>query len=139
MQPQQGFELFRLPNGLSSRDLIRQSGLAGANDVMAFHGSMWKFSDSEQKTGLASQMPIAPHQQAPKIPGGIGEPDMDAGLVPNDQVPPQGGVEASDKYTAESLAAMSKDELVEIAAGLGVTDVGVKKDKLVKAILDKQG
>ena len=153
-------ELFRFANGISSEDLMTQNA---QNTPMAFHGSMWRFKNAKvnQKVRAEAQTP----QQSPPDQESVGgrldaknhlvqeaqrlgyhiNPDS---ITQTETTPPaddqgQGhssppATDESGLLTKEALENMPIEEIKSFAAAVGVVNLGQKKDKLIKAILEKQ-
>lgn len=147
-------ELFRFANGVTSEDLMTANA---QNTPMAFHGTMWRYKNAKQPNKKAAQTepPKADTAQLsgkldPKNPL-VQEAQRLGYQIPADslETPPDGQDQTPDQsdglpdqdsgiLTREALEGMDIEEIKSFAAAVGVVNINQKKEKLIKAILDKQ-
>jgi len=99
--------------GVKAEDFINKDG----NPVNESYGQTWKMAEPSDHAKLAGQDSVE-----------VKEPPKPKGLVDGDH-----------RYTEAELDAMSKVQLSEIAASLGISDLAQPKNKMIQAILSKQG
>jgi len=97
--------------GVRAEDFINKDG----NPVNDTYGQLWKMAD--------------PADQAKLIDATVEQPAP----------PPKSAVEGDHRYAESELELLSKVQLSEIAASLGVSDITMPKARMVQTILLKQG
>lgn len=97
--------------GVKAEDFYSKDG----NPVSDTYNTMWKMASPNDHLKVLS--PVEEAQPAP---------------------PPKGLVDGDHKYTEAELDAMSKLQLAEIAASLGISDLTMPKARLIQTILMKQ-
>lgn len=136
------FLMFKLADGSTSADAVRKHSSV---DPSAFYGSMWRFTNDQNappsglrkggpvqvKTAAQSKTAIGGTVQKGELVDqakAMGEPVMtpDTFSIPNYE----------GRFAEADLKAMKKDELQEIAAGCGVSNLEQTKDKLIEAIMN---
>jgi len=96
--------------GISSRDLHARE----QNPVKSNYGSKWKFAKKKDHDAMTGEKASAPKPV----------PELN-----HDEIKP---------LSEEDLGKLTKAQLAEIGASLGVTDLSGTRDKMINAILSKQ-
>jgi len=97
--------------GVRAEDFYSKDG----NPVNDTYNTMWKFAAPSEHSKIVN--PPEPDKPAP---------------------PPKALVNGDHKYTEVELDSMTKVQLAEIAASIGISDLTMPKTRMIQSILMKQ-
>jgi len=144
--------MWRMPTlGVTSEDFINQKN---QSNPRAFYNRMWRYKrDQDHKDDLAKQVadraaaleskrsevpqPLDNYlvDEAKSLGLPISQPDTYATQPAKASRPAE---PLKPYFTEASLRDVPKEQLVEMAAALGIANTALPKPKLIEAILDKQ-